>query len=94
MLTEIELKNLEYLSALSFSEKEKQSVLNDLNRIINFVDKIKEIDVDINYNDLERKIDINSLRKDIVKPSMPSEELLYNAPEKENGVFIVPKVVD
>ena len=36
----------------------------------------------------------NVFRKDEVKPSMAPEEIVANAPESQDGAFVVPKTVD
>lgn len=36
----------------------------------------------------------NVLREDVVRPSMPREDLLANAPEARDGCFVVPRIVD
>ena len=36
----------------------------------------------------------NVTRPDEVRPSLPNEEALRNAPAQANGLFIVPKIVE
>lgn len=94
MIDEKEFKKLEDLSALSFSKEERDKMLHKLNETIEFIDQIKNFSVNNDSEDVQRSISVEDLRDDIVKPSMPVDELLFNAPEKENGAFLVPKVVD
>ena len=42
---------------------------------------------------LGKKVGINDLREDVVKPSISNEEALKDAPDKKGGYFRVPKVV-
>ena len=37
---------------------------------------------------------VNVVRADEVRPSLPTEEALRNAPAKANGLFLVPKIVE
>ncbi len=59
-----------------------------------FVEKLQEVDTQgveplfqVNHNEE------NKFRKDEIKESLDPEKALLNAPEKEDGMFIVPKVV-
>lgn len=89
-----EIKRLEKLSALNSSEEKLKSLMKDFNEIATFVEQVKNAKID----DFEMKyyniLNINELRPDVIKPSMSQEEILNNAPEKGEGCFIVPKVVD
>lgn len=92
-ITFAEIKRLEKLSALSSSEEKLNSLASDFAEIANFVEQVKnfDIDEDVEYT---RVLAINELRKDEVMPSMSQQEILANAPEQGEGAFIVPKVVD
>lgn len=88
-----EIKRLEKLSALSSSEEKLQSLKSDFEQIAEFVEQVTRADIeDIDIYD--RLIDIQELREDEVVNSFSQEEILANAPEKGEGAFIVPKVVD
>lgn len=89
-----EIKRLQKLSALNSDEEKLKSLAKDFNEIAKFVEQVKNADIadtDVAY---ERVLKIDELRADEVKPSMPQEDILLNAPEKEDGCFVVPKVVD
>lgn len=88
------VNNLAKLSRLKFSEQEKEIIKTDLQRMIEFVDKLKELDTTgieplMHMSDSE-----NVLREDIVQGSISREEALKNAPDSD-GVYIkVPKVIE
>ena len=88
-----EIKRLEKLSALSSSEEKLKSLLKDFEQIAQFVEQVKEADIDQEM-EYTRVLDISELRSDEIVPSMPQDEVLFNAPEKGEGAFVVPKVVD
>lgn len=82
------------LSRLEFDGKEKDGIINDLNRMLDFISKLDELDttnVDplIYMNDQK-----NILRPDVVKQSISQADGLKNAPKKDSDFFKVPKVVD
>lgn len=88
-----EIKRLEKLSALRSDDEKLKSLAKDFEQIFEFVEQIKNADIDekIEYS---RVLDVSELRQDEIKPSMPQDEILANAPEQGEGAFIVPKVVD
>ncbi|HET7819214.1 MAG TPA: Asp-tRNA(Asn)/Glu-tRNA(Gln) amidotransferase subunit GatC [Bacteroidia bacterium] len=82
------------LSRLEFDGKEKDGIINDLNRMLDFISKLDELDttnVDplIYMNDQK-----NILRPDVIKQTISQAEGLKNAPKKDSDFFKVPKVVD
>lgn len=85
--------NLAALSRLEFNESEKVLIQKDLERMIDFVDKLKELDVTgveplLHMSDAE-----NILREDEVKGSVSRSEALKNAPDTDGVFFKVPKVI-
>lgn len=88
-----EIKRLEKLSALSSDDEKLKKLVKDFEQIAEFVEQVSNTDID--EPDLyEKNLKIEQLRDDIVMPSFSQEEILANAPEKGEGAFIVPKVVD
>jgi aspartyl-tRNA(Asn)/glutamyl-tRNA(Gln) amidotransferase subunit C len=88
-----EMKRLQKLSALESSEQTLSALTEDFNEIANFVEQVRlaEVDEALQY---ETILQIDELRKDEVKESMPQQEVIKNAPEKNETSFVVPKVVD
>lgn len=81
------------LSKLSFKESEKEKIKIDLQRMLDFVDQLKEVDVE-GVEPLIHMLDEEvELRLDEAEAAMKAEEVLSNAPEKEGHFFKVPKVV-
>ncbi|MFQ6091590.1 MAG: Asp-tRNA(Asn)/Glu-tRNA(Gln) amidotransferase subunit GatC [bacterium] len=82
------------LARLQFSEEEKEKLVAQLNRILKYMEKLNELDT----TDVEPTTHVvplkNVFRQDVVKPSLPREKALANAPAKEDGFFKVPKVID
>lgn len=88
-----EIKRLEKLSALSSSDEKLQSLVKDFEQISAFVDQVKNADIEeLTFS--ERTVKVDELREDSVEKSFPQKEILANAPEKGEGAFVVPKVVD
>lgn len=82
------------LAKLEFDAKAKKKIINDLNRMLEFVDKLNELDTQ-NVEPLTYMTDeTNILRKDKVKQVISQQEALSNAPQKDSDYIIVPKVLD
>jgi len=90
-------KDVEYvaeLARLEFKEEEKDNFVDDLNKILNYMEKLDELntdDVDIVVNPYYIE---NKYREDNVEKSMELKEVIDNAPESLEEYVIVPKVID
>jgi len=93
----ITLETVDYvanLARLSLTEEQKQKMLDDLDKILVYVDKLNEIDtsgVAPTAHILPVK---NVFREDETEPSYDRAVILANAPVQEDGCFKVPKIVD
>lgn len=87
------VRRLAELSKLSFSENEEKDVVDGLNEMIAFVDKLKEMDTE----NLEPLVfmteETNVLREDVVEAPISQADALRNAPSKDMYYFRVPKVI-
>jgi aspartyl-tRNA(Asn)/glutamyl-tRNA(Gln) amidotransferase subunit C len=92
----ITIKDVEHiaqLAKLDFSPEEKKLIQKDLNQIIKYFNKLNELETS-HVEPLSHAQDIvNKLRPDQVKPSLPVEEVLKNAPDRSGTFFKVPKVI-
>ena len=84
---------LAHLSRLEFNAAEKEEIKNDLQRMISFVEKLNELDLEGTEPLLHMSANVNVLREDEVKSSMTREEALKNAPAHDDKFFKVPKVI-
>ncbi len=84
---------LAHLSRLQFNETEKVEIKNDLQRMIGFVEKLNELNLDAVEPKLFMSDEVNVLREDDIKGSISREEALKNAPLHDEQFFKVPKVI-
>ena len=82
------------LSRLEFNGKEKEEIVNDLNRMLDFVSKLNELDTTNVEPLIYMNDEKNVLREDEVKQTISQKEALSNAPKKDSDYFKVPKVVE
>ena len=87
------IDNLAKLSHLSFSEQEKKEIRADLQEMISFIEKLKEVNTDGVAPLQHMSSNISILRDDVVQGSVSREEALKNAPETDGTFFKVPKVI-
>ena len=88
------LLKLGKLARISIKDDKLDSLGEDLNSILKFVDQLKEIktdQVDPTSNSLEQKL---LSREDVVEKINKAEDVLENAPEQEMNFYVVPKVIE
>lgn len=97
MANKIDIKTVDeiaHLARLEFDEASKQEILNDMNRMLSFVDKLNELDTSnvepLIYMTLEKDV----LREDVPEVTISQKEALKNAPKKDSDYFKAPKVID
>mgnify|MGYP003349995837 CR=1 FL=1 len=88
------INNLADLSRLRFNDAEKESIKKDLQQMIAFVDKLRELNVDGVEPLMHMSEATDRLREDVVSGSVTREEALKNAPETDGVFFRVPKVIN
>ena len=81
------------LARLQFNETEKQSIKTDLQKMIQFVEKLNGLDTAGVEPLLHMSDGVNVLREDEAKGSIERSEGLKNAPVQDGVFFKVPKVI-
>lgn len=93
----VTLKDVEHiaeLARLKFSDEELESFTHQLNQILEYVEKLNELDTE-NVEPLSHPVEgNNAFREDELKPSINREEALKNAHDSDDEFFKVPKVID
>jgi len=88
-----EIKNIAKLAKLNLNEAEINEFTGDMNKILNYMDKLNELDTD-NIRPLSNPLETyNVLREDELKSSLDREDALKNAPGRNDEFFRVPKVI-
>jgi aspartyl-tRNA(Asn)/glutamyl-tRNA(Gln) amidotransferase subunit C len=93
-ITKQEVDHVALLARLKFSETEKERFTTQLNTILEYMDKLKELDttqVEPTFHALART---NVFREDRVRSSNPQDLSLSNAPDPDRGFFRVPKIIE
>ena len=88
------VQHIAHLSRLEFKGEDLKQIKGDMSRIIEFMDKLSELNTD-NVEPLIFMTDkVNVLREDISERTISSELALKNAPKKDSDYFRIPKVLD
>jgi len=88
------LDKIAHLSRLEFDEKDAEKMMQDMTAIVEWVEKLKEVNTDGVEPLTTMSHEINALREDEVKEHLSHERALKNAPKKDSDYFRVPKVLE
>lgn len=93
-ISEETVDHIAHLARLEFEGEKKDAIREDMDRIVDFMDKLQEVET----GDVEPLIymteEVNKLRDDNPVVSLTQEEVLKNAPKKDSDYFRIPKVLD
>ena len=81
------------LAKLEFSGEAKKKIEADMNAMLEFIDKLNELNTDEVEPLVHMSEEVNRLRPDVVSQNISREEGLKNAPDKDGYYFKVPKVI-
>ncbi len=97
MAKKIDIKTVDeiaHLARLEFNDEAKQGIITDMNRMLDFVDKLNEVNTDTIEPLIYMTQEQNVLRDDIPQITLTQKEALKNAPQKDTDYFKAPKVID
>jgi aspartyl-tRNA(Asn)/glutamyl-tRNA(Gln) amidotransferase subunit C len=88
------VRRIARLARIAVTEAEVPMLQGELNAILGFVAQLDEVDVE----GIEAMTSVTPMamkkRQDIVTDGNDAERVLKNAPQREDGYFVVPKVVE
>jgi len=94
LIDEESVKHIEELAELSLTAEEREDLTEDLGRIIDYVDKLGELDTE-GVEPLRHILEVeNVLREDERRETLDREEVFKNAPARHRDFFEVPPVID
>ena len=91
---QFDVKYIAHLARLALTPDEEKKLASQLGSILGYIEKLKELDITNVEPTAHATPMINVMRPDEVRPSLPHDDALRNAPAKANGLFIVPKIVE
>jgi len=105
-VTEKDVAYVADLANLELTDQERQRMLKDLNSILDYIDRLNELDtsdvppmaqITTGLGKVEKSADgkiASALRDDIPVPCLPHTDAMKNAPETDGDFFKVPKVIE
>lgn len=92
-LNKEQVKKLAHLARLEFSEQELDLMMNDLDKMLAFVDRINELDLEEVEPLVYMNPEVDKMREDVAKLDISKDEALRNAPDRDTDYFRVPRVL-
>lgn len=82
------------LAKLDLSDEEKEQAKTDMGKMLDYIDKLNELDTS-NVEPMSHVFPVNNVfREDVVVNGDHRDEIIKNAPAAKEGSFMVPKTVD
>ena|SRR5580765_7669157 len=94
MPVEIDIEHVAKLARLALTADERAALATQLGQILEHAARVGEVaaaDVPPTASPIPR---VNVLRDDVAEPSLPVDEALRNAPERDGDRFRVPRIAE
>jgi aspartyl-tRNA(Asn)/glutamyl-tRNA(Gln) amidotransferase subunit C len=91
---EIDVRYVAHLARLALTPQEEQRIGAQLGGVLEYIEKLKEVNVDGVEPTAHAFPLVNVARPDEIRPSLTNDAALQNAPAKANGLFMVPRIVE
>lgn len=89
-----EVRHIADLARLRFSDEEEEQLAEEMNQVLDHMDKLSELDTE-DVEPMSHVLDISNVyRDDEAEQRITREEALKNAPHADHQYFRVPKVID
>ncbi|MFW6157480.1 MAG: Asp-tRNA(Asn)/Glu-tRNA(Gln) amidotransferase subunit GatC [Balneolaceae bacterium] len=93
-VSEKDVQYVAHLARLQLSDEETKSLRKDMNRILDYMETLEELDTD-EVEPLEHVTELKyRFREDIALEPLDHEEALKNAPDADTDYFRVPRVIE
>ena len=94
MIDDQAVEHVARLARLALSDAEKARMREQLAKILQYIDKLKELDV-AGVEPTSHAVPlVNVMRDDEVVPSRPRQNMLANAPDRAGDMFRVPRIIE
>ena len=93
-ITQQDVEKVAQLARLTVTPAEMETFAKQLTQILAHVETLNQYDTRGIEPTASVMGQVNVFREDLVRPSLSSEKALANAPEREAGGFVVPKILE
>lgn len=92
-ISEADVRHVAMLARLALTDDQVTRLQGELNSILGHIGQMQALDLD-GVEPTSHAIPLrNATRADVVKPGLSRELALLNAPEAEDGAFVIPRIV-
>ena len=93
-LNQNDIEKLAVLARINISNEESQKITDRIGSVLELIDELQATNTD-GIEPMSHPMDaVQTLRSDVVTETDQREKLMSNAPAAEEGLFLVPKVID
>ncbi len=94
MISRQDVEHVARLARLELGDAELERMREQLNAILGYIDKLRELDV-TNVEPTSHAVPlVNVMREDEVVPCLPQDQMLANAPDRVGELFRVPRIIE
>jgi aspartyl-tRNA(Asn)/glutamyl-tRNA(Gln) amidotransferase subunit C len=94
LITDEIVNHIAHLARLEFEGDRKQTIKNDMEKIVRFMGKLSEVNTEEVEPLIFMSTEVNVLREDFPVISISQKDALKNAPKHDSDYFRIPKVLD
>ena len=94
MISREEVRHVARLARLSLTDEELERMREQLDAILAYIDKLRELDVEGVEPTAHAVPLVNVMRDDALAPCLPQEQALANAPDRAGEFFRVPRIIE
>jgi len=91
-LSESEVRHVAMLARIALTDEQVETLRGELNSILGHIDTIQQLDLEGVEPTAHAISVVNSTRPDEPRQGLSREMALLNAPETENGAFVIPRI--
>lgn len=93
-LTRQDVEKIAYLARLELTEAEKAQYQEQLSAVLDYAERLNELDLTSVPPTAHAVTQHNVLREDVIEPSLPLDDVLFNAPQQAQNQFLIQSVLD
>ncbi|MBE6065235.1 Asp-tRNA(Asn)/Glu-tRNA(Gln) amidotransferase subunit GatC [Clostridium cochlearium] len=93
-VTKKDVEHVAELARIELSESEKENMIEDLNKVLDYMKKLEELDTENEDIIVNPYYIENKFRNDEVEESMSIDEVMVNAPERLEEYILVPRIIE
>lgn len=93
-LTRHDVTHIAHLARLALTDEELAHYQDQLSAVLDYAARLAELDLDGVVPSVHAPGRQNVMREDVISPSLPREDALFNAAATEDGQFLIQSVLD